>query len=157
MRRKDKPLKLRPGNAPPKKKSRFSFKRTGRFRKNSNIPPYLEHHNKKKPKPRSKTTILILIVAVVAFIIGAGLGTSLTFEEAPSEEHHVENVTVAMTKNIHNNNSNSTNSSVAIFDQTVDNVDYNNLSNNKTYDNEYYETYSDDYYSYDYGEEYSEY
>lgn len=165
MRRKDDRVLLRPGNAPPKKKSILNFNRSDRSRRNARrrrnpVNPSYENRygGRKEPKTHSKTTVLLLILALVAFIIGAGAGVSLSLDDGQSHEPHYQNVTVEMTKNV-TNHTNNTNP--VIYDQDVDNVDYNNpqsLSGNQSsadnYDEYYDEGYSDDY---EYSEDYSEY
>ena len=165
MRRKDDRILLRPGNKPPERKPFLNFninrkdrsRRNARRRRNPVNPPHNSHY-KNQSNPPSKTTVLLLILALVAFIIGAGVGVALSFDEGPAKEPHVENVTVEMTKNVTNK------SNAVIYDESVDNVDYNNpstLNNSQSNTGEYYsEDYSEEYSydeGYDYSEEYYEY
>ena len=60
--------------------------------------------------------MFIVILALVAFVIGAGIGVSLSFDDS-TEQPHVENVTEEMTKNVNN--------SSVVFDMEVDGIDYN--------------------------------
>lgn len=61
--------------------------------------------------------MFLVILALVAFVIGAGMGVSLSFDDGSDSQPHFENVTKEMTKNVNN--------SSVIFDKEVDDVDYN--------------------------------
>lgn len=59
-----------------------------------------------------------MILAIVGFVIGAGIGVSLSFDDDGDDEPHVENVTKEMTTNLNQ-------SEPVIYDKDVDTVDYN--------------------------------
>lgn len=62
-----------------------------------------------------------MILVLVAFIVGAGAGILLSFDDGTDEaenQTHVENVTVEMTTNVNE-------SKVVVFDSDVDHVDFN--------------------------------
>ena len=90
----------------------------------------------KKPSKTSKTTLLIMIIALVAFVIGAGIGISMALDDSSEDNNKVEfeNVTVEMTTNLNDKN----NTTVDIFDDEKDDIDFNdkydveeyNLTNN---------------------------
>ena len=63
--------------------------------------------------------MFIVILALVAFVIGAGMGVSLSFDDGTSGggQDHFENVTEEMTKNVNN--------SSVVFDIETDGIDYN--------------------------------
>lgn len=61
-----------------------------------------------------------MILAIVGFVIGAGIGVSLSFDDGSADDGpHIVNVTKEMTTNL-----NETDNSV-IYDEDVDAVDYN--------------------------------
>lgn len=66
--------------------------------------------------------VLILIFALVAFIIGAGIGVTMGFDDGNGDknESHIENVTVEMTTNL------SEADNAVSYDKEVDGVDFNN-------------------------------
>ena len=75
--------------------------------------------NPKRKKKSNGKLVLVMIVALIAFVIGAGIGVSLTFEENTVDEGpHYENVTKEMTSNLNNTED-------VYFDKTTDGVDYN--------------------------------
>lgn len=61
--------------------------------------------------------MLLVILALVAFVIGAGMGVSLSFDDGSDDQPHFENVTKEMTKNVNN--------TTVTFDKEVDGIDYN--------------------------------
>lgn len=71
----------------------------------------------KQPRKSSGTLMFIVIIALVAFVIGAGIGVSLSFDDGNDGQPHFENVTEEMTKNITANE--------VIYDKEVDGIDYN--------------------------------
>lgn len=78
----------------------------------------------KQRKKTNKTLLIMMIVALIAFVVGAGLGVSMSFEDANSnnETPEFENVTVEMTSNLNETEQ-------VYFDPSVDGVDYNNQQN----------------------------
>ena len=62
--------------------------------------------------------MFLVILALVAFVIGAGMGVSLSFDDGDDGQPHFENVTEEMTKNVNG-------SKVVDYDKEVDGIDYN--------------------------------
>jgi hypothetical protein len=93
-------------------------------------------HQPQKKKPNG-VLIAAVIIALIAFIIGAGIGVSLSFDapiikDSPSQ--HYENVTGQMS----GGNVNQSNTTV-YFDDDLDTVDYNaNKTFNTSKSNNYY-------------------
>ncbi|WP_298501473.1 hypothetical protein [uncultured Methanobrevibacter sp.] len=114
-RKKDDKRVLRPGNGSSTRKRRRNNNRS--FKLKNNRRPAAPKREKIKGK-RSSKTVFIVIVALVAFIIGAGIGISLSFDEGNADNStHIENVTVEMTSNLNESNS-------VVFNES-DHVDYN--------------------------------
>ena len=115
-RKKDDKRVLRSGNGR-QNTSKRKFRRSRN--KFNNRPPRHQNQTYRKPKRQRKSSgalMFIVILALVAFVIGAGIGVSLSFDDS-SEQPHVENVTEEMTKNVNN--------SSVVFDMEVDGIDYN--------------------------------
>lgn len=143
MRRKDDKRVLRPGNKPPKKRSILSRGGNRSSRSNWNrLNDRNRFNGRNPPKPRNKKMVLFMIMALVAFIIGAGVGVSLTFENEQPEVH-VENVTVEMTTNL-------TNDTDIVYDEQTDAVDYNNPESLEQYNNTVGEGYTNQGYADEY-------
>jgi len=125
-RSKDDKRVLRSGNG--RQQNSMQRKRTGRKllprRQNRNNARSYPVNSRKPRNPKRKKKsngklVFVMIVALIAFVIGAGIGVSLTFEEETVDEGpHYENVTKEMTSNL-----NSTEE--VYFDKTTDDVDYN--------------------------------
>ena len=109
-RKKDDKRVLRSGNGR-QNTSKRKFRRSRN--KFNNRPP---RHQNQTYRKSSGALMFIVILALVAFVIGAGIGVSLSFDDS-SEQPHVENVTEEMTKNVNN--------SSVVFDMEVDGIDYN--------------------------------
>lgn len=77
------------------------------------------NNRRRQTRKRSGKTFWLVIIALVAFVIGAGVGVSLSLDEGADEEPHIENVTVEMTSNLNETDK-------VIYDEEIDNVDYNN-------------------------------
>ena len=95
-----------------------SKKRNGfnnrQFRSGSQV-----RNRKKKKRKTNGTVVLIMIVALIAFVIGAGIGVSLSFEDPSADEKpQFENVTKEMTTGLNNTEQVS-------YDKEIDGVDYN--------------------------------
>ncbi len=61
----------------------------------------------------------VMIIALVAFVIGAGIGVSLSFDNGTEDEGpHYENVTKDMTSNLNDTED-------VYFEKNVDDVDFN--------------------------------
>lgn len=120
-RKKDDKRVLIPGNskkhASHRNKSRFGKLRNRQNNRNNRINRN-NRYNSQPKKKRSKITLILVILAIVGFVIGAGIGISLSFEDDADDEPHVENVTKEMTTNLNQ-------SEPVIYDKDVDAVDYN--------------------------------
>ena len=122
-RKKDDKRVLRPGNGRNNKRKgrslNLSFKgRNNDPRRNRDTRP---NNRVKKQKKRSRKTVLLMILVLIAFVIGAGIGVLMSFDNGSdnsTNETHVENVTVEMTSNLNNS------SKYVSFDD-ADSVDYN--------------------------------
>lgn len=80
--------------------------------------------------------MVVVIIALISFVIGAGIGVSLSFENDSADEGpHFENVTKEMTSNLNDTED-------VYYDKTTDAVDYNandtsqlNVGSQYTYNN----------------------
>ena len=63
--------------------------------------------------------ILLLVIALAAFVIGAGCGVFMEFEQSNNSTPEYENVTVEMTTNLNETPD-------FYYDKDLDGVDYNN-------------------------------
>ena len=79
--------------------------------------------------------MFIVILALVAFVIGAGMGVSLSFDDGSDGQPHFENVTKEMTKNVNNTSS-------VIYDKEVDDIDFNENTTSQL-DTDYLKTYEE--------------
>ena len=116
MRRKEKDKRvLRPGNGGQQNSRRKRIRKNNRqvFSTNKNNP----RMRRKKSKSNNKL-IFLMIFALVAFVIGAGIGVSLSFDDGDDGPKYVD-VTKEMTHNLNETNP------AYIYDSDVDNVDYN--------------------------------
>lgn len=128
-RKKDDKRVLRSGNGRKKSPKR---KIRGRRKNNFNARPAMPRsQNPRVPRKKRKTSgfvVLIMIIALAAFVIGAGIGVSLSFDTGDDDGPHFENVTDEMTSGLNETNEVS-------YDKEVDGIDYNEnitsqLSNN---------------------------
>lgn len=155
-RKKDDKRVLRAGNGSSTRNNRNRFRsRNNRFKSNNNRfkssndrfkssnRNSASYRNQKKKKKRSGKTVLIMIIALVAFIVGAGIGISMSFDDGSADNAtHIENVTVEMTTNLND-------TEAVIFDE-ADDVDYNENQTDVVLRDEnkvYYDNY-DEYSSY---------
>lgn len=120
-RNKDDKRVLRRGNGRDNnaRRSRLPAQLRDRNNRSNRRNDYKRHNNKQK-KPRDGKTVLLMVLILVAFIIGAGIGVLMSFEQQnPVEENqtHVENVTVEMTSNLNN-------TTEVVFEE-ADSVDFN--------------------------------
>lgn len=135
-RRKDDKRVLRPGNGRNSKRNRrtpnLSFSRNNKSRRNN---PVRQNNRVKKQNKRSKKTVLLMIMVLFAFVIGAGAGVLMSFDDGnENNETHIQNVTIEMTSNLTNDSNQVT------FDEG-DDVDYNQNSSSGILgaeDNPYY-------------------
>lgn len=81
-------------------------------------PPANRRHTKKRKT--NKSLVLIMIIALIAFVIGAGIGVSLSFDDGSNADDgpQFENVTKQMTTHLNETEQ-------VYYDKTVDDVDYN--------------------------------
>lgn len=94
----------------PRDKNQKPSRRQKRM-KSSNMP--------RKKHKRSSLTVLLMILALLAFVIGAAIGISLSFDDDGSDDGpHWVNVTKEMTTNLNDTEH-------FYYDREVDNVDYN--------------------------------
>ena len=114
-RKKDNKRVLRRGNGGNNKSNRRT-PHIGIKNRNNNYA----NNEYKKQKKRSRKTVLLVILVLMAFIVGAGTGILLSFDDGTSEENetHVENVTVEMTTNLNESKN-------VVFDEDMDHIDYN--------------------------------
>ena len=76
----------------------------------------------RKERKSSKAVMAVMIIALIAFVIGAGIGVSLSFDNGGDDEGpHYENVTKEMTSNLNDTED-------IYFDKNVDGIDYNENS-----------------------------
>lgn len=117
----------------------------------SRRPPHMrnrQNNNNNTTTKSSGKTVVLMIFVLVAFIIGAGIGVVLSFEnvntnttEGVENGTHVENVTVEMTTNLTNKTGQVT------FDE-ADAVDFNENKSSELLgveDNPYYKYDKEDY------------
>ena len=146
-RKKDDKRVLRPGNGRQDSSKRRKLNRQFRSRGQTNdtyLQPPRNPKNRRKKRKASDKTVFLMILALVAFVIGAGIGVTLSFDTGDDGPHFV-NVTKEMTTNLNN-------TTPVIFDDEVDDIDFNENSSSQL--NVQYE-YSD--YTYkDYSEDYSD-
>lgn len=93
------------------------IKSRGRKRRRVRNPP-MNNPRRNKPRKRSGLTVFIMILALVAFVIGAGMGIALSFDDGSDDEPHIENVTKEMTTNLNDTDT-------IYFEKDVDDVDFN--------------------------------
>lgn len=124
-RKKDDKQVLRRGNGRDNNRKRrtpnISLKNRVRTNRNNNDYPNSNRSRNKKQKKRSRKTVLLMIIVLLAFIVGAGMGVILSFDDSNSteaNETHIENVTVEMTTNL-------TNDSGYVYFDEADHVDFN--------------------------------
>ena len=123
-RKKDNKRVLRAGNGSSSRNSRNRFRSKGNRFKSNRGPNSSPRTKQKKKGKRNGKLVLLMIIALIAFIIGAGVGISLSFDDGSADENatHIENVTDEMV--------NSDNSDTVTFNSS-DSVDYNeNQSSN---------------------------
>ena len=113
MRRKkdDKRVLVSPRDNRQKKSRRQKIRRS-----KSNPMPY---NKPKSTSKRSRRTVFLMILALVAFVIGAGIGISLSFENNSDDSGpQWVNVTKEMTSDLND-------TEPVIYDQEVDDIDFN--------------------------------
>ena len=117
-RKKDDKRVLRPGNG--RQNNSRRIKRNNRqfiSRRNDNYYPRNPHN--RRPKKNNGKLVFLMIIALVAFVIGAGIGVSLSFEDNQVDEGpHFVNVTKEMTADLNDTED-------VYYDKSADDVDYN--------------------------------
>lgn len=117
-RKKDDKRVLRAGNGRQNKSRRI--KRDNRqfmSPRNDNYYPRTPH-NRRSKKSNGKL-VFLMIIALVAFVIGAGIGVSLTFEDNQADDGpHFVNVTKEMTSDLNDTED-------VYYDRSADDIDYN--------------------------------
>ena len=120
-RKKDDKRVLIPRSSPKhvsnKSKKRFGRNQNSRNNRNNRISRNNRYYNDKPKKKRSKLTLFLMILALVGFVVGAGMGISLSFDNG-DDGPHIENVTTEMTTNLND-------TEPIVYDSDVDAVDYN--------------------------------
>lgn len=74
-------------------------------------------NNPRNKRKRSGLTVFLMILALVAFVIGAGIGISLSFDDGDDGPHWV-NVTEEMTTNLND-------TEPIYYDSELDDIDFN--------------------------------
>ncbi|WP_407377359.1 hypothetical protein [Methanobrevibacter sp.] len=119
-RRRDDKRVLRAGNGRDNSRKRrlpTHFRNNNRNNRRQNN---YSRNNHKQKKSHSGKTVLLMILILLAFIIGAGSGVLLSFDDGNSTEQnqtYVQNVTVEMTSNLNN-------TTEVVFEE-ADQVDFN--------------------------------
>ena len=135
-RNKDDKRVLRSGNGRQNNTSKRKVRRRSN-KNNFNNRPVMSRGPKNRRKNKRKTSkavMLVMIVALVAFVIGAGIGVSLSFDDGSDDQPQFENVTKEMTTGLND-------TEPIYFDKEVDDVDYNE---NETSQLDIQYTYTDD-------------
>ena len=92
---------------------RENRKKTSRRQKRMKSTPRTRNNHK-----RSRRTVFLMILALVAFVIGAGIGISMSFDDGNDDGPHWVNVTKEMTTNLND-------TEPVYYDSEVDDVDFN--------------------------------
>ncbi|WP_462315257.1 hypothetical protein [Methanobrevibacter sp.] len=117
-RKKDDKRVLRSGNGRQNTSKRKFRRNKNKFNSRPPLPRNQRNRMPKTPRRSSGALMFIVILALVAFVIGAGMGVSLSFDDGSGGgQDHFENVTEEMTKNVNN--------SSVVFDIETDGIDYN--------------------------------
>ena len=120
-RKKDDKRVLRSGNGRQNNAPRMKLRR-GNKNNLKNRPVMRRNPNTgraRKKRKSSKTVMAIMIIALIAFVIGAGIGVSLSFDTGTEDEGpHYENVTKEMTSNLNDTEE-------VYYEKNVDDVDFN--------------------------------
>ena len=117
-RKKDDKRVLRAGNGRQNKSRRI--KRGNRqFMSPRNDNHYPRNPHNRRPKKTNGKLVFLMIIALVAFVIGAGIGVSLTFEDNQADDGpHFVNVTKEMTSDLNDTED-------VYYDRSADDIDYN--------------------------------
>ena len=115
-RKKDDKRGLRSGNGRQNNSRRIRRRKDNARSFAPNRPPVNNRRTKKKRKA-NKTILFFMVLALVAFVIGAGIGVTLSLDDGSDDGPHYENVTKEMTTNLNHTN--------VVFDENYDAIDYN--------------------------------
>ena len=116
-RRKDDKRVLRSGNGRQNTSKKKFGRNKSKFINRPSGPRKQRQRKPKQPRKSSGTLMFIVILALVAFVIGAGIGVSLSFDNGDDGQPHYENVTKEMTENVSANE--------VTYDKAVDGKDFN--------------------------------
>ena len=121
-RKKDNKRVLRAGNGRQNNSSKRRIRRNNnhnRFNSRPMVPQTPHYRQNRKKRKSSKTVMIVVIIALISFVIGAGIGVSLSFEDQSADEGpHFENVTKEMTSNLNETED-------VYYDKSTDAVDFN--------------------------------
>jgi hypothetical protein len=117
-RKKDDKRVLRSGNGRNNNSKRIRRKNRRLIPKRDNRDSYPRNRRPRTKKKRDRKLVFIMIIALVAFVIGAGIGITLSFDDGGDSDLKVENVTKEMTTNLNN-------TTPVYFDPDVDDIDFN--------------------------------
>ncbi|MEE1334937.1 hypothetical protein [Methanobrevibacter sp.] len=115
--RKNNKIVLRSGNGRQNAPKRKFGRNKDKFVNRPSRPRNPRNRKPKKQRKSSGALMVVVIIALIAFVIGAGIGVSLSFNDGNDNQPHFENVTEEMTNNV--------NGTEVVFDKEVDGVDYN--------------------------------
>ena len=117
MRRKkdDKRVLVSPRDARKKNSRRQKIRRP--INNSRNNSRNYNRNNPRNKRKRSGLTVFLMILALVAFVIGAGIGISLSFDDGDDGPHWV-NVTEEMTTGLNE-------TEPIYYDSELDDIDFN--------------------------------
>ena len=87
-----------------------------KIRRSSSTP--IPRSNPRNKTKRSRRTVFLMILALLAFVVGAGIGISLSFDNGDDDGPHWVNVTKEMTTDVNN-------TEPVIYDYDEDYIDFN--------------------------------
>lgn len=118
-RNKDDKRVLRSGNGRQNTSKRKIRRNKNSFNNRPAIPRAPKNRRNRKKRKTSGFLVLIMIIALLAFVIGAGLGVSLSFDNDDGDDApQFENVTKEMTSGLNDTEQ-------VYYDKETDNVDFN--------------------------------
>lgn len=136
-RRKNDKRVLRSGNGrKPNSRNKRNARRLFSGRSNNNNFTAPDNHysrgpqNRRAKKKGNGKLVYVMIIALVAFVIGAGIGVSLSLDDGSddnSTEVHYKNVTKEMTVDLNDTEE-------VYFEKKVDDVDYNKKNDSQEND-----------------------
>jgi hypothetical protein len=117
-RNKDDKRVLRSGNGRQNTSGRKIRRSNNNHHFNSPVMSRGPKNRRRRKRKTSKTLMIFMIVALIAFVIGAGIGVSLSFDDGNDDQPQFENVTKEMTTGLNDTEQ-------VYFDKEVDDVDFN--------------------------------